>query len=69
MNLDLEKAIRKYGGKWVVIDDDLGKVVISGSKATDVYKIVKKRGYQTPHLFKVPVKLTAYIGISNDLQI
>ncbi|OGM33393.1 hypothetical protein A2803_04300 [Candidatus Woesebacteria bacterium RIFCSPHIGHO2_01_FULL_44_21] len=62
MTIDLEKTIKKYGGKWVLIDDEGRKIVTSSRSAKSVYVSAKKRGYKTPHLFKVPTKLIPYIG-------
>ena len=62
MKIDLQYAIKKYGGMWVVLDKDLKRVVVSGKRAKTVYESATKKGMKIPYLFKVPTKLTAYIG-------
>ena len=62
MKIDLEKLIKKYGGKWVALDEELGEVVANGEQAKAVFNKAKKNGVKIPFLFKVPVKLQAYIG-------
>ncbi|OGM27242.1 hypothetical protein A3D00_03900 [Candidatus Woesebacteria bacterium RIFCSPHIGHO2_02_FULL_38_9] len=62
MNLNLVKLIKKYSGKWVAFKPESSVVVTSGNDAVKVYSNAKKKGYKIPILFKVPVKLSPYIG-------
>ena len=54
--------VKKYGGKWVAMKPYTSSVVASGERAKEVYEEAQKKGYKIPTLFKVPVKLTPYIG-------
>jgi hypothetical protein len=60
--MNIEKLIKSHGGKWVALNKDSSAVVVSSSKAKDVYKMAKKKGYKIPKLFKVPTKHLPYIG-------
>lgn len=62
MNIDLTKLIKNHGGEWVALDQKAGRVVATGKNAKVAFTNAKKKGIQIPNLFKVPSKLTAYIG-------
>ena len=62
MKADLKRLIKRYGGEWVAFNEGLGKVVASGKKAKTVFDRASKKVTGTPFLFKVPVKLEAYVG-------
>ena len=62
MTKDLTPIYRKYKGKWVAMDDNFAKVVVSGNTSSSVYQKAKKLGYEIPNLFRVPSNLNAYIG-------
>jgi len=62
MTKDLTPIYRKYKGKWVAMDDNFVKVVVSGNTSSSVYQKAKKLGYEIPNLFRVPSNLNAYIG-------
>lgn len=62
MEIDLKKLIKKYGGKWVALNEDSSEVVASGKKAKKVYNEAKKKGSEVPKLYKVPRKYVPYIG-------
>jgi hypothetical protein len=60
--MDIEKLIKKFGGKWVALSDDSKKVVASSKSAKLVFDKAKKEGYGAPKLFKVPAENLPYIG-------
>lgn len=62
MNIDIKKVIKNYGGKWVVLNDNSSKIVLSGKDAKTVYEKAKKKGFKIPTLFKVPSKYVPYVG-------
>ncbi|MFH1971102.1 MAG: DUF5678 domain-containing protein [Patescibacteria group bacterium] len=62
MNIDIKKAIKNYGGKWVVLNDSSSKIVLSGKNAKIVYEKAKKKGFKIPTLFKVPSEYIPYVG-------
>jgi len=62
MTKDLTPIYRKYKGKWVAMDDNFVKVVVSGKTSSSVYQKAKKLGYEIPNIFRVPSNLNAYIG-------
>lgn len=60
--MNLEKLIKKYGGKWVALSKDSSRVLVSSNRAKDVYEKAVKKGHKIPKLFKVPEKHINYIG-------
>lgn len=62
MNLNLEKLIKKFGGKWVALKPDTEQVLASGKSIKKVYKDAQKEGVNIPTMFKVPSKYVPYIG-------
>ena len=62
MNIDIKKVIKNYGGKWVVLNDNSSRIVLSGKDAKTVYEKAKKKGFKIPTLFKVPNKYVPYVG-------
>jgi len=62
MTKDLTPIYKKYKGKWVAMDDNFAKVLVSGNTSSSVYQKAKKLGYKIPNLFRVPSNLNAYIG-------
>jgi hypothetical protein len=62
MKLDLKRLIKKYGGKWVALNNNSSRVLVSGKNAQKVYKEAKSKGSKTPKLYKVPRKYIPYIG-------
>lgn len=62
MTKDLTPIYKKYKGRWVAMDDNFRKVIISGKTSSSVYESAKKMGYKIPNIFKVPSDLTAFIG-------
>jgi len=62
MNLNLEKLIKKFGGKWVAFKPETYQVLSSGKSIQKVYKEARNKGIDIPTLFKVPSKYVPYIG-------
>ena len=62
MKVDLEKLIKKHGGKWVALNEGLDQVVASDRVAKTVFNKAKKKGLKIPYLFKVPTRSIGYIG-------
>lgn len=62
MTKDLTPIYKKYRGKWVAMNDQFTKVVVSGKRSSTVYQKAKKMGYKIPNMFRVPSNLTAFIG-------
>jgi len=62
MKLDYKRLIKNYGGRWVALNVDSSRVLVSGKKAEKVYEQAKEKGYEIPKLYKVPRKYLPYIG-------
>lgn len=62
MAKDWSKLFAKYKGQWVALKDDETTVVAHGNSAKNVLNKAAKSGFTNPILFKVPTKLTAYVG-------
>lgn len=62
MTKDLTNVYKKYKGKWVAMDNNFAKVVLSGNSSSSVYRRAQKKGYKTPNLFRVPSNLNGFIG-------
>ena len=60
--MNLKKLIKKYGGKWIALNEDSSRVIASSGSAKRVYEEAKKDGYKIPLLYKVPQKDLPYIG-------
>lgn len=60
--LDFTKIIKRYKGKWIALTEDEKKVVSFGRSAKETLEKAKKRGLETPILFKVPISLLPYVG-------
>lgn len=60
--IDWTDIHKKYKGLWVGLKDDEETVVASGKTIDEVMDKSQKKGYQTPILYKVPVKLTYFVG-------
>mgnify|MGYP001569164696 CR=1 FL=1 len=63
MKIDLTKIYKKYKGLWVVLDENLKKVVSSDKNAEKAYKKASEQGYKKPTLFKVPKENLPYFGL------
>jgi len=53
---------KKYKGLWVGLKDDEETVVASGKSIDEVMKKAEEKGYPKPILYKVPAKLTYFVG-------
>lgn len=62
ISMNISALVKKYGGKWVALDETSTKVVASDRSAKKVYKTAINKGYEIPKLFKVPAKNIPYIG-------
>ncbi len=60
--LDFTKIAKEYKGKWVALTEDEKKVVSFGKSAKDVLEKAKKRGIESPILFRVPISVLPYVG-------
>ena len=62
---DLTPLYKKYKGQWVALKDDEVSVISHGIKAQVVWQAAVDKGYKNPILFKVPTRLTSYVGYAN----
>lgn len=62
MAIDWTKIFQKYKGLWVALNDDEKTVISSGKTVKEVMSRAKKKGFTLPILFRVPTKITPYIG-------
>ena len=61
--IDLTPVYKKYKGKWVGLKDDHTTVIASGQTPREVIEKARKKGFDTPELFKVPKKSLLYVGV------
>lgn len=62
--IDWTNIFEKYKGLWVGLQDNEKTVIASGKSVKEVLKKSKKKGFDQPILFKVPLKIIPYIGIN-----
>lgn len=62
MTIDWTAMFKTYKGLWVALNDDEKTVIASGNNPKDVKEKAYKKGYQSPILMKIPLKVTAQIG-------
>lgn len=68
--MDLTHVFKKYKNKWVVLTQDLKKVIVSDMSAENAYFKAIKKGEKNPLLFKVPKKNLPYVGMcQHDTEI
>lgn len=60
--IDWTKTYKKYKGSWVALKDDEKTVVAEGKTVKEVMEKSKKKGLETPILFKVPTKILPFVG-------
>ena len=60
--IDWTHIHKKYKGLWVGLKDDEETVVASGNTINEVMEKANKKGYPQPILYKVPTKLTYFVG-------
>lgn len=65
MAIDWTQIYKKYKDLWVALKDDEITVISSGKTVNDVMEKSKKKGFNSPILFRVPVKVIPYIGAFN----
>lgn len=54
--------VNTYKGEWIALSDDEKTVVASATTLKAAKEKAKKKGLESPLMFKVPTKNTAYIG-------
>ncbi len=59
---DFSTIYKKFAGKWVALDSDEEKVLGSSKNAEDAVEKAKKKGENTPILFKVPKPSISWVG-------
>jgi len=62
MAIDWTHIYKKYKGLWVALKDDEVTVISSGKTLDDTSKKAKNKGFDNPIFFKVPMKLTYFVG-------
>ena len=63
--IDHTQIVKDYKGKWVVLDKTYRKVQGEGKTWAKEIKQYRAKGFtDTPSVFKVPTKLTPYVGSS-----
>ncbi len=60
--IDWTKIYKKYKGQWVALKDDEQTVVSYGTTVKKVMEQSRKKGFETPILFKVPTKIMPFVG-------
>ncbi|OGY24951.1 MAG: hypothetical protein A2Y57_02395 [Candidatus Woykebacteria bacterium RBG_13_40_7b] len=60
--IDWSPIFKKYKGKWVALKDDEETVVGVGDTLDKALEGAKKKGYENPILFKVPIEVLPYVG-------
>ena len=61
---NLSSIQKKYKGMWVAFTDNLTSIITAHKDATITYRKALEMGYKKPTLFKIPVHIVSYIGIS-----
>lgn len=62
MAIDWTDIYKKYKGLWVALKEDEITVISSGKTVKDVMNKSKKKGFESPILFRVPTRIIPYIG-------
>ena len=62
MTIDWTHIYKKYKGLWVALKDDEVTVISSGKTLDETAKKAEQRGFKEPIFFKVPKKLTYFVG-------
>lgn len=65
MAIDWTKIYNRYKGLWVALKDDERTVIASGKTAKEVLGAAQKKGEKKPLLFRVPVHIVPYIGMTS----
>ena len=60
--IDWTPIFKKYKGKWVALKDDEETVVGMGDTVEMALEDAKKKGYEKPILFRVPIEVIPYVG-------
>jgi len=63
MAIDWTHIYKKYKGLWVGLQDDEVTIIASGNTVEDVMEKSKKKGFDSPILFRVPDRIVPYIGV------
>ena len=62
MAIDWTHIYKKYKGLWVALQNDEVTVISSGKTLEDTSKKAKEKGFENPIFYKVPQKLTYFVG-------
>jgi len=62
MAIDWTKICERYRGLWIGLRKDEKTVIASGETVKEVMKKAKQKGYPSPILFRVPIKIMPYVG-------
>ena len=63
-NTDLTKIYRQYKGKWIVFGKENKVVAADNDLKKAIAQFKKKNPKAIPDVFRVPTKITPYIGKS-----
>ena len=62
MAIDWTHIYKKYKGLWIALKDDEITVISSGKTLKETAKRAEEKGFNEPIFFKVPQKLTYFVG-------
>jgi len=62
MAIDWTNIYKTYKGLWVALKDDEVTVISSGKTLELASNEARKKGFENPIYFKVPKKLTYFVG-------
>ena len=62
MTIDWTHIYKKYKGLWVALKDDEVTIISSGKTLQETAKKAEEKGFNEPIFFKVPQKLTYFVG-------
>ena len=60
--MDFTRIYQKYKGLWIALSFDEKKVLGRGKTLKAAIKEAKRKGVETPYLFKVPTKIVSYVS-------
>jgi len=61
-NMDFTKLYQKYKGLWVALSSNEKEVLGKGKTIKTAIEEARKKGVETPYLFKVPTKIVSYVS-------
>lgn len=62
MVIDWTHIYKTYKGLWVALEEDEKTVISSGKTLNETAKKAEKKGFDNPIFYKVPQKLSYFVG-------